>query len=61
MQVKSQIRHQDGTLGTVTFIHDGVIGERLIEWKSCGQYRVSNESFLKVTEPQSYRWRNNSR
>lgn len=53
-----QVRHIDGTLGTVTAIHPGTPGARLVEWKSCGQFRVSGEAALKVvTNTELPRWR----
>lgn len=57
MKVGTPIRHADGTLGTITAVLDGKPGERLIEWKSCGRYRVSSESVLAPAQPQTYRWR----
>lgn len=56
IKVGDQVRHEDGTLGTVTHIQE-YNGVKLIEWKSCGQRRVSNETTLTIAPPQQYRWR----
>jgi hypothetical protein len=57
IEVGTQVRHVDGTLGTVTAIHDGKPGERLVEWKSCGKYRISGEAALTIAAKTAYRWR----
>lgn len=51
-----KVRHIDGGLGTVTGVHCGAPGERLIEWKTCGTWRVSGEAALKSAEFETYRW-----
>ena len=51
--VGQAVRHVDGTLGTVTAIQPFGI----VEWKSCGKYRMSGEAALKDASGESYRWR----
>jgi len=57
MVIGLRIRHQDGTPGTVTAIHAGKPGERLVEWVYCGQWRVSGEQALAPIGNDKPRWR----
>jgi len=57
MVIGLRIRHQDGTPGTVTAIHAGKPGERLVEWVYCGQWRVSGEQTLTPIGNDKPRWR----
>jgi hypothetical protein len=56
-KIGTQIRHADGRLGTVTFIHPERCGSRIIEWKGCFQSHFSDESVLSVAETSQLRWR----
>jgi len=58
IQVGSTIRHDDNTIGHVVAIHEGNIGNRIIEWRHCFQYRFSHECALTVIDSQrAFRWR----
>ncbi len=52
-----RIRHKDGALGTVTSIQV-VADQKVVEWKSCGERRVSNETVLTLADTEALRWRN---
>ena len=58
IEVGSQVRHLDQSRGTVTAIHGGEPGQRIVEWKSCGRFRVSGEVALKLIPATDVpRWR----
>lgn len=48
-----KVRHEDGTLGTVTKDEDK---DGLVNWKSVREYRVSDKSALKIDNTK-FRWR----
>jgi hypothetical protein len=54
MKIGDQVRHLDGTLGTVTHIH---VEGKMVEWKSCGVYRFSHIAALTAAPEQQHRWR----
>lgn len=55
-KVGQQVRHIDGTLGTVAFVHPAENGG-YIEWKHCNQWRCSSPSALRDASNESFRWR----
>lgn len=58
LQVGSRIRHtKRNIVGTVTAIHAGEAGQRLVEWKHGGQWEVSSESVLEPFEATDMPWR----
>jgi hypothetical protein len=57
IKIGAQVRHKDGTLGHVVGIQTSKDGERLIEWKTCGKWRVSGECVLTIAEKRDFRWR----
>jgi hypothetical protein len=58
LKIGSTVRHDDNTIGHVVAIHKGDVGNRIIEWRVCFQYRASSERALTVIDPQrAFRWR----
>ena len=58
IEIGSTVRHDDNTVGHVVAIHDGDVGNRIIEWRHCFEYRASPERALTVIEPKrAFRWR----
>jgi hypothetical protein len=51
-QINDQVRHEDGTLGRIVAINNG-----LIEWKSLSTWRLSHPFKLVKVEHKIFRWR----